>query len=206
MLQPYYIESGVEAGCDEAGRGCLAGPVFAAAVILPKSFKSELLNDSKKIKEADRYYLRGVIQEQAISYGVAMLDHHKIDHYNILNASIRSMHKALDGLDQIPSRILVDGNKFIPYKEIEFHCMIKGDGRFYSIAAASILAKTYRDDFMKELHELHPQYNWQKNKGYPTEEHRKAIIEHGPCEYHRKSFQLYPAAYQSSLFNESKPK
>lgn len=201
MLSVYHIKEGIEAGCDEAGRGCLAGPVFAAAVILPKNFQNDLLNDSKQLKEADRYELRKIIESEALSFGVALMNHEEIDTYNILNASIRSMHKALDKLSIVPDRILIDGNKFIPYKNIEFHCMIKGDGRFASIAAASILAKTYRDDFMKKSHEQFPQYNWLSNKGYPTKKHRQAIMDYGPCKYHRKTFRLYPTPLQSELFN-----
>lgn len=200
MLLSYFDEEGIEAGCDEAGRGCLAGPVFAAAVILPKGFSHGLLNDSKQIKESDRYNLRLVIEQEAISYKVAKLTHIQIDKYNILNASIRSMHKALDGLSVKPTRILVDGNKFIPYKKVEYHTIIKGDGKFASIAAASILAKTYRDDYMIKMHKKFPFYNWKSNKGYPTLEHRDAIIKHGPCSFHRKTFQLYPLPKQSDLF------
>ncbi len=199
MLLSYLEKDGIEAGCDEAGRGCLAGPVFAAAVILPKDFCNELLNDSKKLKESDRYDLRVIIEREAIAFKVAQLTHIQIDKYNILNASIRSMHKALNGLSVKPTRILVDGNKFIPYKKVEHHTIIKGDGKYASIAAASILAKTYRDDHMKKMHKKYPFYNWQQNKGYPTLEHRQAIIDNGPCDYHRMTFQLYPLPKQGEL-------
>lgn len=181
----------IEAGCDEAGRGCLAGPVFAAAVILPEDFKHDLLNDSKKLTEKQRYCLRPVIEKEAISFGVGMYDNNEIDKVNILNASIFSMHRALDKLTSIPGHILVDGNRFKPYNEIEHTCVIKGDGKYLSIAAASVLAKTYRDDFMIEIHKKHPQYYWDKNKGYPTKKHRNVLAEHGITEYHRKSFKLF---------------
>ncbi len=190
----------LEAGCDEAGRGCLAGPVFAAAVILPVDFYHPELNDSKKLSEKQRFVLRDIIKKEAIAYAVAKLDPMDIDKYNILWASVRSMHKALDKLKVRPEHIIVDGNKFIPYKKITHECIVKGDGKYTSIAAASILAKTYRDDFMAKMHKSFPHYGWDQNKGYPTKIHRSAIVAHGPCEHHRKSFQLYPPPEQLEIF------
>jgi ribonuclease HII len=190
MLKPFYQDLHPEAGCDEAGRGCLAGPVFAAAVILPPDFSDPVLNDSKQIKEKTRYALRDMIQKVAISWAVAKIDAPEIDAINILNASIKAMHLSLDQLKNKPSFIIIDGNRFKPYKNIPHATIIKGDGQYYSIAAASILAKTYRDDFMLEHHEKYPQYNWKKNKGYGTLDHRKAIAEFGRCPLHRESFQL----------------
>jgi len=190
MLKPFYQDLHPEAGCDEAGRGCLAGPVFAAAVILPPDFSDPILNDSKQIKEKTRYALRDMIQKTAISWAVAKIDAEEIDQINILNASIKAMHLALDQLKKKPSFIIIDGNRFKPYKKVPHATIIKGDGQYYSIAAASILAKTYRDDFMLEHHEKYPQYNWIKNKGYGTLDHRKAIAEFGRCTLHRESFQL----------------
>lgn len=178
-----------EVGCDEAGRGCLAGPVFAAAVILPDDFYHKKLNDSKKISENDRNLLKNIIKENAVSFSVTQVDHLTIDKINILNASILAMHKALELLDKTPDFIIVDGNRFKPFKNIPFECMIKGDGRFASIAAASILAKTYRDEFMNKIDFEFPVYNWKKNKGYPTKEHRDAIRKYGLSPYHRLSFQ-----------------
>jgi ribonuclease HII len=190
MLKPFYQDLHPEAGCDEAGRGCLAGPVFAAAVILPPDFSDPILNDSKQIKENTRYALRDMIQKTAISWAVAKIDAEEIDQINILNASIKAMHLALDQLKKKPSFIIIDGNRFKPYKKIPHATIIKGDGKYFSIAAASILAKTYRDDFMLEHHEKYPQYNWIKNKGYGTLDHRRAIAEFGRCPLHRESFQL----------------
>ena len=194
MLKPFYQERSPEVGCDEAGRGCMAGPVFAAAVILPKDFDSPLLNDSKKISEKLRYELRKVIEKTAISWAVAKIDAEEIDEINILNASIKAMHLAIEQLNQEPAFLIIDGNRFKPYREIPHQTIIKGDGKFASIAAASILAKTYRDDFMLEQAKLFPKYNWQKNKGYGTLDHRKAMEQFGRCELHRKSFQLRYAA------------
>ncbi len=186
-----YMKSGVaEAGCDEAGRGCLAGPVFAAAVILPKNVNIVGLDDSKKLSEKQRYQLREIIQNTAICYGVAMVDNKQIDKINILWASVLAMQNALDKLSKVPKHILVDGNRFKPYKNIAYTCVVKGDEKYQSIAAASVLAKTYRDDYMKELHEKFPDYNWVSNKGYPTSEHAKAIAKYGFTPYHRKSFHL----------------
>jgi ribonuclease HII len=190
MLKPFYQELHPEAGCDEAGRGCLAGPVFAAAVILPTDFDDPVLNDSKQIKEKTRYALRDMIQKVAISWAVAKIDAPEIDEINILNASIKAMHLSLDQLKKKPSFIIIDGNRFKPYINIPHATIIKGDGQYFSIAAASILAKTYRDDFMLEHHEKYPQYNWKKNKGYGTLDHRRAIAEFGRCSMHRESFQL----------------
>lgn len=198
MLSPYFDKSLLEAGCDEAGRGCYAGPVVAAAVILPKDFYHPLLNDSKQVTEKHREELRPIIEAAAISYGVAFVDNEEIDQINILKASFKAMHLALDKLKKKPQLLLIDGNRFIPYKKIPHQCFVKGDGRFASIAAASILAKTWRDEYMHQLHEEFPQYNWKKNKGYGTAEHRKAIEQVGLCKYHRKSFRLLPV--QSELF------
>jgi len=190
MLKPFYQNLHPEAGCDEAGRGCLAGPVFAAAVILPPDFVDPVLNDSKQIKEKTRYALRDMIQKVAISWAVAKIDAPEIDEINILNASIKAMHLALDQLKKKPSFIIIDGNRFKPYKKIPHATIIKGDGQYFSIAAASILAKTYRDDFMLEYHEKYPHYNWKKNKGYGTLDHRRAIAAFGRCPLHRESFRL----------------
>ena len=191
MLKLKYSENKLEAGCDEAGRGCLAGPVFAAAVILPETFVNCTLNDSKQIKEKDRYLLRKIIEREAIVWAVGIVDHEEIDRINILNASFLAMHRAIDKLIQIPELLLIDGNRFKTYKSIEHVCIIKGDGKYAPIAAASILAKTYRDDFMKELSLKFPQYHWDRNKAYPTKVHRAAIQEYGICQYHRKSFKLF---------------
>lgn len=190
MLLPYSQEDLIEAGCDEAGRGCLAGPVFAAAVILSKNFSHEILTDSKQMSEKDRYMLRTYIEQEAIAYAVARVDHDEIDRINILNASFLAMHLALEQLQIRPGLILVDGNRFKPYKDIPHQCMIKGDGRYYSIAAASVLAKTYRDDYMLRLSKEHPQYGWNKNKGYPTIRHRDAVISYGLSPYHRRTFRI----------------
>jgi ribonuclease HII len=198
MLQPFYQEILLEAGCDEAGRGCYAGPVFAAAVILPKGFHHPLLNDSKQVPEKNRDLLRPIIEKEAISFGVARIDNEEIDQTNILKAAFKSMHLAVDQLKKKPQLLLVDGNRFIPYKKTPHQCFIKGDGIYASIAAASILAKTYRDEYMLGLHEEFPQYGWNKNKGYGTAFHRNAIEEFGLCKYHRKSFRILPV--QTELF------
>lgn len=190
MLHNCFREDCIEAGCDEAGRGCLAGPVFAAAVILPHDFECEELNDSKKISERLRYQLRKTIEENATAYAIGIVYQQDIDKINILNASIAAMHKALDGLSVAPQHIIVDGNRFKPYKDIPFRTIVKGDGKYMSIAAASILAKTYRDDYMNNLAKQFPAYGWDKNKGYPTKAHRRAIMECGITEHHRKSFTL----------------
>ena len=191
-LASFFQEELLEAGCDEAGRGCYAGPVFAAAVILPKQFHHPLLNDSKQVKEKDRDALRLIIEKEAISFAVAKVEAAEIDRINILKASFKAMHLALDQLNQKPQLLLIDGNRFIKYNRIPHKCFVKGDGRFASIAAASILAKTYRDEFMLKLHESFPHYNWGNNKGYGTVEHRKAIEQYGLCEHHRMSFNIQP--------------
>ncbi len=193
MLNPFYQEKLIEAGCDEAGRGCLAGPVFAAAVILPKDFFHPLLNDSKQVTEKNRNELRTIIETSSIAYAVASIDNDEIDKINILKASFKSMHLAVDKLKKKPQLLLIDGNRFIPYKKIPHHCIIKGDALFTSIAAASILAKTYRDEYMLQLHKEFPQYAWNSNKGYGTATHRTAIGVHGQCKYHRKTFRLKAA-------------
>ncbi|WP_395626633.1 ribonuclease HII [Daejeonella sp.] len=190
MLLPYFQDEFIEAGCDEAGRGCLAGPVFAAAVILPKNFQHDLLNDSKQLKEADRFALRQIIEKEALAFGVSLVDHQEIDRINILNASIKAMHLSVDQLSIRPSFIIIDGNRFKPYQDIPHQCVIKGDGKYFSIAAASILAKTYRDEFMLDIASEYPKYDWANNKGYPTVKHRKAVIEFGMTPYHRKSFRV----------------
>lgn len=190
MLSTQFKEKIVEAGCDEAGRGCLAGPVTAAAVILPHDFTSELLNDSKQLTDKKRYALREIIEQEALAYAVAFVDHQKIDEINILNASILAMHQALDQLKIVPEHIIIDGNKFKPYQEIPYQTIVKGDGKYLNIAAASILAKTYRDDFMVNLHQQYPHYGWNSNKGYPTKKHREGIKKYGSTPYHRTSFKL----------------
>jgi len=200
LLRLRFQKELLEAGCDEAGRGCLAGPVFAAAVILPAKFYHPLLNDSKQVLEKDRYKLRKVIEKKAIAFAVGVVDNDEIDLINILNASFKAMHLALEQLQQVPGLLLIDGNRFNKYKEIPHQCIIQGDEKFSAIAAASILAKTYRDDFMRGLHVEFPQYSWHKNKGYATREHCKAIEEHGLCKYHRKSFDIRSA--QLELFTE----
>ena len=190
MLKPFYIEGAVEAGCDEAGRGCIAGPVFAAAVILPHHFSNPVLDDSKKLSAKKRQLLRPLIEEKALAWGVGVVSEKEIDQINILNASFLAMHRALDKLQMIPSHLLIDGNRFKPYGDISHACIIKGDGIYASIAAASILAKTHRDEYMLTLHQEFPPYGWNKNMGYPTREHRKAVFKHGPTPYHRRSFRL----------------
>jgi len=191
MLKPFFQDELIEAGCDEAGRGCLAGPVFAAAVILPRDFSHPLLNDSKQVLEKDRYELRPIIESSAIAFAVASISNQEIDKINILKASFKAMHVALKKLHMSPQLILVDGNRFARYKRIPHKCIIKGDELYTSIAAASILAKTYRDDHMIKLHDRFPHYAWNTNKGYGTLEHREAIAEHGECRHHRKSFRLH---------------
>jgi ribonuclease HII len=188
MLEPFFQQIFPEAGCDEAGRGCLAGPVFAAAVILPPDFYNPTLNDSKKLNEIQRYKLREIILSESIAWAVGIVHQQEIDEINILNASIKAMHLSLDQLKTKPNFIIIDGNRFKPYQDIPHQTIVKGDGKYASIAAASILAKTYRDDFMMEQDQLFPQYNWKKNKGYPTMDHRKAIEAFGRCALHRMSF------------------
>ena len=192
MLLPYLDANFIEAGCDEAGRGCLSGPVFAAAVILPKDFENELLNDSKKLNEKQRFLLRDIIEKEALAWAVASVSAEEIDEINILKASFLAMHRALDQLTIVPESLLIDGNRFKAYKEIPHHCIIKGDGKYLSIAAASILAKTYRDDYMLNLHKSFPEYAWADNKGYPTQQHRRAIAQYGATIHHRQSFTLLP--------------
>lgn len=192
MLKKYLDKILIEAGCDEAGRGCLAGPVYAAAVILPKNFKHELLNDSKKLNDKQRKYLRPIIEEKAIAYAVGIVNVEEIDEINILNASFLAMHRAIAQLKVIPESLLIDGNRFKKYENIPHTCIIEGDGKYMSIAAASILAKTYRDDYMDFLHEQFPHYGWSNNRAYATLQHREAIIQHGITEHHRKSFTLLP--------------
>jgi ribonuclease HII len=191
MLKSFQISGVHEAGCDEAGRGCLAGPVFAAAVVLPEHFKNPILNDSKKLTPRVREYLRQEIEREALAWAVAWIDNHKIDEINILRASILAMHQALDKLTIRPEHILVDGNRFYPYQNVPFNCIVKGDATYASIAAASILAKTWRDEYMLKLHNQASQYGWDKNKGYPTAEHRAAIAKFGISSFHRKSFSLF---------------
>ena len=189
----FHTKGKVEAGCDEAGRGCLAGPVVAAAVILPSSFRNEILNDSKKLTEKRRYELRPIIEREALAWAVGIVDNNEIDEINILNASFLAMHRAVDQLKEIPDSILVDGNRFTAYKNIEHHCIVKGDGIYMSIAAASILAKTYRDDIMMKLAKEYPVYGWERNMGYPTKLHRAGIRKFGTTPFHRMSFRLLPA-------------
>lgn len=200
MLLSCYQQQYIEAGCDEAGRGCYAGPVFAAAVILPKDFSHPLLNDSKQVNEQNRYQLRNIIEQEALAYAVASIDNEEIDTINILKASFKAMHLAIDQLRIVPEMLLIDGNRFVPYKKTPHECIVKGDGRFASIAAASILAKTYRDDYMKTIHEEYPMYDWINNKGYGTLNHRIAIEQNGICKYHRKSFNILPQ--QLTIFSE----
>ena len=190
MLKSHYYEDLIEAGCDEAGRGCLAGSVYAAAVILPPDYQNELLNDSKKLTAKKRYALREEIERDAIAWAVGIVTPKEIDKINILNASFLAMHRALEQLKVRPQAIIVDGNRFNPYEDLPFTTIIKGDGKYLSIAAASILAKTYRDDYMLSLAEEYPQYDWQSNMGYPTKKHRQAIREYGITPYHRKSYNL----------------
>ncbi len=192
MLKKYFDKQLIEAGCDEAGRGCLAGDVFAAAVVLPKNFKNKILDDSKKLTDKQRKYLRPLIEEKAIAWSVASVSAKEIDEINILNASFLAMHRALDKLNVIPQSLLIDGNRFKKYKDIPHQCIIEGDGKYMSIAAASILAKTYRDDYMDKLHEEFPHYDWLHNKAYGTKKHREAITQYGATVHHRMSFRLLP--------------
>ena len=192
MLKAYLHKTKIEAGCDEAGRGCLAGPVVAAAVILPKDFTHPLLNDSKQVSEKKRAILKSIIEKEAIAYAVGIVDHKEIDDINILNASFLAMHRALDQIKTSFDSILVDGNRFKKYRDTEHHCIIKGDGKYLNIAAASILAKTYRDEIMENLDKEFPVYSWKKNKGYPTKAHRAAIREFGVNKNHRLTFRLLP--------------
>ena len=198
MLEPYLVEGRIEAGCDEAGRGCLAGPVTAAAVILPPDFNNSLLNDSKQLTERQRDILRPIIEKEAIAWAVAMVSPQEIDEINILKASFVAMHRAIDQLGVRPEALLIDGNRFIQYQDIPHTCIVKGDGKMMSIAAASVLAKTYRDEYMRKIANEYPQYAWDKNKGYPTRDHRAAIEVYGATPHHRMSFQLLNP--QLSLF------
>jgi len=197
LLLNYFDKSKIEAGCDEAGRGCLAGPVYAAAVIMPHDFFHPLLADSKLTTKAQRNVLRPIIEKSAISWAVARLTHKEIDRYNILNASFKAMHRAVKKLRVQPNLLLIDGNRFNPYKGINHECIVKGDSKYTSIAAASILAKTYRDEYMEQQAKKYPLYGWINNKGYPTSEHRKAIQAYGICDLHRKTFNLYPKTDKS---------
>ena len=199
MLQQFLHPDKIEAGCDEAGRGCLSGPVYAAAVILPKDFSNELLNDSKKLTEAQRYSLREIIEREAVAWAVGVVTAAEIDEINILRASILAMQRAVEQLKVVPQHLLIDGNRFTPYKNIPYTTVVKGDAKFMSIAAASILAKTYRDDYMLSISKEYPQYDWQKNKGYPTPKHRAAIREFGATPHHRMTFNLLGEDPQLSL-------
>ena len=202
MLASHYYEGKIEAGCDEAGRGCLAGSVYAAAVILPDGYQNELLNDSKQLSEKKRYQLREIIERDAVAWAVGIVTPEEIDQINILNASILAMHRALDQLKVRPEAIIVDGNRFKPYKKLPHTTIVKGDGKYLAIAAASILAKTYRDDYMNQLAEEYPQYDWLSNKGYPTRKHREAIKQYGITPYHRKSYNLLGDGQLSFDFEE----
>ncbi len=188
MLSPFYYSDKIEAGCDEAGRGCLAGSVYAAAVILPKDYHNDLLNDSKQLTAHQRYQLRETIEHDAIAWAVGIATAQEIDQMNILRASITAMHRAIDQLSVRPEALIIDGNRFYPYHDLPYTTIVKGDGKYLSIAAASILAKTYRDDYMRELHQKYPYYGWDHNAGYPTKEHRQGIALHGLTPYHRKTF------------------
>ena len=202
MLLNHYNEGLVEAGCDEAGRGCLAGSVYAAAVILPDGYENELLNDSKQLTEKKRYLLREIIQRDAVAWAVGVVTPEEIDKINILNASILAMHRALDQLQVRPQAVIVDGNRFKKYQDLPHTTIVKGDGKYLSIAAASILAKTYRDDYMNELAEKYPYYDWASNKGYPTKKHREAIRQYGTSPYHRMSYNLLGDGQLSIDFGE----
>ena len=202
MLLNKFYEGKIEAGCDEAGRGCLAGSVYAAAVILPEGYQNELLNDSKQLSEKKRYQLREIIERDAVAWAVGIVTPEEIDQINILNASILAMHRALDQLKVRPEAIIVDGNRFKPYQDLPHTTIVKGDGKYLAIAAASILAKTYRDDYMNQLAEEYPQYDWLSNKGYPTKKHREAIKQFGITPYHRKSYNLLGDGQLSFDFEE----
>lgn len=199
MLKSNYQQQFIEAGCDEAGRGCLAGPVFAAAVVLPKNYKNNLLNDSKQLSEKKRDLLRTQIEKDALCFAVGVVDNIEIDKINILNASFLAMHRAIEQLSIIPELLLIDGNRFKPYKNIAHKCIIKGDGKYLSIAAASVLAKTYRDEFLLKMHAEFPVYNWNKNKAYPTKAHREAIKTFGTTPYHRMTFRLLPQQLELNI-------
>ncbi|OWY20093.1 ribonuclease HII [Sphingobacteriales bacterium UPWRP_1] len=200
MISLYFQEQFVEAGCDEAGRGCLAGPVFAAAVILPPGFKPEWVNDSKQLSEKQRFEARMIIEQEAVAWAIGMVSAAEIDEINILNASFLAMHRALEQLQPQPEMLIVDGNRFKPYKKLPYHCVVGGDALYASVSAASVLAKTGRDAYMQQLHHEFPAYGWFQNKGYPTAEHRQAIAKHGFCTHHRQSFRLLPLGRQMDLF------
>ncbi|MCF0160473.1 MAG: ribonuclease HII [Bacteroidaceae bacterium] len=201
MLQPFFQKELIEAGCDEAGRGCLAGAVYAAAVILPQDYHNEMLNDSKQLTEKQRYLLRKQIESDAVAWAIGIVDEKEIDRINILHASILAMHRAVEKLKVQPGYLIIDGNRFMPYKKLPYTTIVKGDGKYLSIAAASILAKTYRDDYMNRLHEEYPYYDWKKNKGYPTKKHREGIRLRGASPYHRMTFNLL-GERQMELFGE----
>lgn len=201
MLKSYLVPNVIEAGCDEAGRGCLAGSVYAAAVIFPPDYHNSEINDSKQLTDARRHMLREIIERDALSWAVGVVTAEEIDHINILNASILAMHRALGQLRLVPQSIIVDGNRFKPYRDVPWQTVVKGDGKYLSIAAASILAKTYRDDYMDDIDKDYPVYGWSRNKGYPTKEHRNAIRQHGVSPYHRKTFNLLPPI-QLDLFDD----
>ena len=203
MLLPHYYEGKIEAGCDEAGRGCLAGPVYAGAVILPDDYHNDMLNDSKQLSEKKRYELREVIERDAIAWAVGVVTNEEIDKINILRASILAMHRAVDGLKVRPEALIIDGNRFYSYQNLPYTTIVKGDGKYLAIAAASILAKTYRDDYMKKLHEEYPMYHWDSNKGYPAKIHRAAIKEHGTTKYHRMTFNLLGSQQLELDFGEN---
>ena len=190
MLKSFHTDGVTEAGCDEAGRGCIAGPVFAAAVILPSGFQEPRLNDSKLLSTSQREQLREVVEQEALAFGIGVVNEQEIDEINILNASFLAMHRALSLLKIQPGHLIIDGNRFKPYGKVAHTCIVKGDGKYASIAAASILAKTHRDEFMIGLHQDYPVYGWDRNRGYPTQAHRKALLEHGPSPHHRRSFRL----------------
>lgn len=202
MLKSHYKNTQIEAGCDEAGRGCLAGPVVAAAVILPRGYKNKQINDSKQITEKLRFEIAATIKKDALAWAVGIVSHTEIDEINILNASFLAMHRAVDQLKTTPDFLLIDGNRFKKYKHINHLCVIKGDGIYMSIAAASLLAKTHRDELMLEFHQQFPYYGWDKNKGYPTKLHREGIVRHGSCQLHRKSFTLLPPQLSLAFENE----
>ncbi len=199
-LLPFFNKTAIEAGCDEAGRGCLAGPVFAAAVILPTDFSNPLIQDSKKLSAGHRREARAIIESEALAWAVAQVASAEIDEINILQASFLAMHRSIEQLQVLPTLLLIDGNRFKPYRDLPFECVVKGDSKYASIAAASILAKTYRDDYMMQIADAHPQYDWTNNKGYPTKAHREAIRAHGATPYHRRSFRLLPDGVQGELF------
>jgi ribonuclease HII len=201
LLLPIYKDGLIEAGCDEAGRGCLAGPVVAAAVVLPADFKNALINDSKKLTEKVRNELRQIIEKEALGWAVSFVDNREIDQINILNASFLAMNRAVKKLKIVPQHLIIDGNRFKNKTSIPYTCIVKGDTKYLSIAAASILAKTHRDEYMESIHQQHPQYNWAGNKAYPTKEHREAIVKYGITDFHRKSYRLFDEQLKINFFN-----